>query len=110
MKIFEPKPPPTSGAITRKLVCTPIARDQPLTIVDRPIGLEHPHLVLVEGDDRAVADHVHIGADRLGEEGDPVPLQLAAAPPLGLLGAAAAPAARVIRPRGFARWDARRGS
>src|SRR5207244_7134628 len=32
------------------------------------IGLEHLHLILVQGDDRAVADDVHVDADRIGED------------------------------------------
>ncbi len=32
------------------------------------VGLEHLHVVLVELDDRAVADHVHVGGDRVGED------------------------------------------
>ena len=32
------------------------------------VGFEHLHLVGVELDDGAVADHVHVGGDRLGED------------------------------------------
>ena len=32
------------------------------------VGLEHPHVVLVQFDDRPVADHVHVGRHRLGED------------------------------------------
>ena len=32
------------------------------------VGLQHLHVVLVELDDRAVADHVHVGGDGLGED------------------------------------------
>jgi hypothetical protein len=43
------------------------------------IGLQHPHLILIQGDDGAVANHVHVGADRFGEDVAFGPAQVGAA-------------------------------
>ena len=71
------------------------------------IGLEHPDLVLVEIDDRSVADHVHVGGDRLGEDVALGRAQVGAArldPGVGGADRVADPAARIERQADRGRW------